>query len=160
MSLVRLEDRAYVRQDYALDVWEPCYGVDAVAVWQTCYNDPKVAEEDQSETFSPLRRLFYDCAASSDRKDVAIAYLAAQLLRRQKVFRLLKESDGEDGEVRVALFSDRIGDRIIEVSDPTLSYAELEEAQPALMQRLAALETEDESKQEEAESAGYAQEAR
>ena len=71
---------------------------------------------------------------------IAKAYLAAQLLRRQKVFRLVKESDDTDGEMRVALFMDRIGNRIAEARDPHLTYAEMETARVQLMEELTALE--------------------
>jgi hypothetical protein len=62
------------------------------------------------------------------------------LLRRQKVFRLLKESDGAENEVKVALYADRIADRLIEARDPSLSYAELEAGRVALLERLSRLE--------------------
>ncbi|HQK76740.1 MAG TPA: hypothetical protein PKZ25_11120, partial [Candidatus Hydrogenedentes bacterium] len=64
-----------------------------------------------------------------------------QLLRRQKVFRLIKEFDTDEGESRIALFADRIGNRFIEVGDPGLSYQELEAGRQALLQRLRELET-------------------
>jgi hypothetical protein len=69
-----------------------------------------------------------------------VAYLAAQLLRRQKAFRLIKESDESDGEVKLILFADRIGNRPIEVRDPNLTYEELEKGRRVLMERLSALE--------------------
>ena len=93
--------------------------------------------------FTPLRRIFYDSVESSDRITLAMAYLAAQLLRRQKVFRLIKETDGEDGEANVVLFADRLGDRLIEVRDPSLSHAELEQGRQLLMERLNQLENPD-----------------
>jgi len=87
-----------------------------------------------------LRQVFYEAAESEDRSETAVAYLAAQLLRRQKVFRLLKESDGPESEVRVALYADRIADRLIEARDPDLSYAELEAGRITLLERLNRLE--------------------
>jgi hypothetical protein len=87
-----------------------------------------------------LRQLFYEAAQSEDRSELAVAYLAAQLLRRQKAFRLIKESDEGDGEVKLILFADRIGNRPIEVRDPNLMYEELEMGRRVLMERLNALE--------------------
>ena len=160
-SLVRLEDHVLVREDYAKECWEDSRRKDALATWTTLFYDPAVAEQEPSETFSPLRQVFYECVESEGRPDLATAYLAAQLLRRQKVFRLIKESDDAEGEVRVALFSDRIGGRLIEVRDPTLTYEEMEIGRQALMGRLAELEnpepTEHESDDAEHQEAQFSE---
>jgi hypothetical protein len=116
------------------------HGADTVAVWTCEYVDPRVAEQGPPEKFSPLRRLFYDAVEAGDRTSLAKAYLAAQLLRRQKVFRLVKESNETEGEARVALFTDRLGNRLVEVRDPKLTYGELETARTTLIQELAQLE--------------------
>ena len=73
-----------------------------------------------------------------------MAYLAAQLLRRQKAFRLIKETADPDSEMNLILFSDRIGNRLIEVSDPNLSHEELEQGRVKLMERLRELESPEE----------------
>ena len=139
-SVVRMEEQRLVRRDYAREAWEESIGQAAVAVWETVYRDPEIEEREPPEAYSPLRRLFYEALESQDRAELAKAYLAAQLLRRQRVFRLLKES-AEEEEVRLVLFSDRLGDRLIEVRDPNLSYAELEEGRKRLVQRLEELES-------------------
>ena len=140
ISLVRVEEGAYVRQDYSKAAWKEELASDAVAVWSTHYHDPKVEQEQPPETFSPLRKIFYTAAESMDRIQLAQAFLAAQLLKRQKVFRLLKESEADD-EARVSLYVDKIGGRMVEVRDPGLSYDELESARVALLEDLAALES-------------------
>ena len=140
MSVARIENQQLTRTDYCTTCWAPAHGTGAFSVWSPKYYDPRVAEQQPAEVFSPLRQLFYEALESEDRLDMAKAYLAAQLLRRQKVFRLVKESDGAEGEVRLVLFADRIGDRLIEVRDPNLSYAELEQGRQALMARLTDLE--------------------
>jgi len=152
-SLVRIENQAFLREDYCANCWNPEKAQGAFSVWTPKFYDPKVAEQEPPEVFSPLRQVFYDAAECEDRSETAVAYLAAQLLRRQKVFRLLKESDGTetDCEVRVALFTDRIADRLIEARDPGLSYAELEAGRVTLMERLARLEND--QPPEEAEEA-------
>ena len=140
-SLIRLQDQAFVRNDYDKTHWDSEKTQHAVAAWSTTYIDPKVEEQQPPEVFSPLRQAFYESAESKDRAEIAKAYLAAQLLRRQKVFRLIKEFDTDEGESRIALFADRIGNRFIEVGDPGLSYQELEAGRQALLQRLRELET-------------------
>lgn len=140
VSLVRFADEGYAREDYAREAWETPLGNEAIAVWTTEYRDPKVEEAEPPEVFTPLRKVFYDAAEAEGRAETAIAYLASQLLRRQKAFRLLKESDGEEGDARVCLFADRIGNRMIEVPDPALTFDELDQARRALMERLKDLE--------------------
>ncbi|HIJ65179.1 MAG TPA: hypothetical protein HPP77_04440 [Candidatus Hydrogenedentes bacterium] len=139
-SLVRIQDRTLVREDYCRNCWREGRTTDAFSAWAPRFYDPRVAEKEPPEVFSPLRRLFYEAADASDRRDIAKAYLAAQLLRRQKVFRLIKDTDDLDGEERVSLFSDRISDRLIEVRDPNLTDEELEEGRQRLMERLGQLE--------------------
>jgi len=139
-SLVRVENRMLIREDYCLSCWNPERAANAFSVWTPHYYDPKVAEQQPPELFSPLRQTFYTAVESEDRVEMAVAYLAAQLLRRQKVFRLLKESDGTETEARMTLFADLIADRLIEVRDPNLTYAELETGRRALLERLSNLE--------------------
>lgn len=139
-SAVRIEHQVLVREDFCEACWQPDRAMGTFSVWSPKFYDPKVAEQQPPEVFSPLRQVFYEAVESEDRHELAKAYLAAQLLRRQKVFRLVKESDDPDKEIRVVLFADRIGNRLIEVRDPSLTYAELETGRRALMERLNALE--------------------
>jgi hypothetical protein len=140
ISLVRYENQALMREDFASEAYDQARSTGALAVWSSPFIDPKVVDQEPPERFSPLRQLFYNSVESTDRCDLAKAFLAAQLLRRQKVFRLLKESDDTDGEARLTLYTDRIGNRLIEVRDPNLTYAELEAGRVALMRELAELE--------------------
>ena len=139
-SVVRIESQVLARTDFCPACWNAECATGAFCVWSPKFCDPKVAEQQPPEVFLPLRQLFYDAVQSEDRDDLAVAYLAAQLLRRQKAFRLIKESDESDGEVKLILFADRIGNRPIEVRDPSLTYEELEKGRRALMDRLSALE--------------------
>lgn len=159
-SLIRLEEQSFVREDFDKTHWRPEKGQNAVAAWSTTYIDPKIEEQEPPEVFSPLRQTFYESAESENREAIAKAYLAAQLLRRQKVFRLIKEFDKDESEVRVALFADRIGNRFIEVTDPNLSYEELENGRQALLKRLQELESapdEDENMPDDADNAEKAE---
>lgn len=151
ISIVRMENQTLVRHDFSKESWNPDWATGALAVWATEYVDPKVAEQEPEEAYSPLRLLFYDAVESTDRVELAMAFLAAQLLRRQKVFRLIKESEESDGEVRVTLFTDRVNNRLIEVRDPQLTFAELEAGRTNLIEQLSRLE--DESDSEERETA-------
>ena len=140
VSVMKVENQQLVRHDFGKPEWADDRATGAIAVWETHYSDPAMAQQEPAEKFSPLRKIFYSVVESDDRVQIAKAYLAAQLLRRQKVFRLVKESDDTDGEMRVALFMDRIGNRIAEARDPHLTYAEMETARVQLMEELTALE--------------------
>lgn len=150
VSVLRIRDGQLVREDYRRSNWQSAFSDGAMAVWNCRYVDPAVAEQEPPEVFSPLRKIFYDAAESDERLELAVAYLAAQLLRRQKVFRLIKEAEESEGLGRVALFSDKIGEKLIEVRDPNLTYAEMDEGRQTLMQRLARLESSEEPEQESA----------
>lgn len=139
-SMVRIQDANLVREDYCEDCWSVERASRSFSVWSARYVDPQVAEQQPPEVFSPLRRIFYDAVESDSREELAVGYLAAQLLRRQKVFRLLKESDTAENDVRLTLYSDRIADKLIEVRDPNLSYAELDAGRRVLLSRLAEME--------------------
>lgn len=140
VSVLRIREGVFHREDYAREHWEERFREGSYSVWSPKFYDPKVAEADPAETYSPLRQLFYEALESEDRVDLAKAFLGAQLLRRQKVFRLVKESDETETEVRIALYADRIGNRLIEVRDPSFTYAELEAGRQRLLERLRALE--------------------
>jgi hypothetical protein len=134
------EEDALVRADYCDTCWTPQISRAAYSAWTTHFLDPKVADQQPPELFSPLRRLFYEACASEDRLEQAKAFLAAQLLRRQKVFRQIKESSELDGETRTTLYTDRIGNQFIEVRDPNFTYAELDEARALLLRSLREIE--------------------
>ncbi len=134
------EEDALVRADYCDACWTPQLSRAAYSAWATHFFDPRVADQQPPEVFSPLRRLFYEACASEDRLEQAKAFLAAQLLRRQKVFRQIKESGEQDGEIRTTLYTDRIGNQFIEVRDPNFTYAELDEARALLLRSLRELE--------------------
>lgn len=152
LSLVRPGEDGIVREDYAKESWDPACAEGAIAVWATTYVDPDNLQKESQESFSPLRRIFYDAVESENRADLARAYLAAQLLRRQKVFRLIKESEDTETDTKFMLFTDRLDDRMIEVRDPNLSYAELNAARTALMDSLNELETPEPTEQGEDQS--------
>jgi hypothetical protein len=144
-SAIRIQDMAFVREDFCESCWNAELADGAFSAWKARFYDPRVAEQEPPEVFSPLRQVFYEAAESEERDQMAKAYLAAQLLRRQKVFRLIKESDAPDGEARVTLFADRIGDRLIEVRDPNLTAGEMQAGRRLLLERLNQLENPEET---------------
>lgn len=148
-SLIRVEDNQFQREDYCANCWNEQNAQNTYSTWNMQYYDPKVAEQEPEEVYSPLRSIFYDTVEDSSRCSIAIAYLAAQLLRRQKIFRLIKETKDPDTDAAQILFNDRIGNRLIEVNDPNLAHAELDDARITLMQRLTDLETPEEIPQQE-----------
>ncbi|MBI2433963.1 MAG: hypothetical protein HYV26_13935 [Candidatus Hydrogenedentes bacterium] len=139
-SAVRIVEQQLQREDYCRDCWDAVERDNIYSYWSPKFLDPRVLEQVPEESFSPLRKLFYEAAESEVREDQAKAFLAAQLLRRQKVFRLIKESDEAEGELRLYLFSDRVGNRLVEVRDPTFSYKELDAARHTLVQYLRSTE--------------------
>jgi len=139
-STVKKWEGALHREDFCQDCWRAEHNKEAYSVWNMVYHDPKVESEEPPEVFSPLRQLFYEAAEEESRIEMAKAFLAAGLLRRQKVFRLIKESDEAEGKIRVTLYTDRLGNRLIEVPDPQFTYSELETARVRLLERLQELE--------------------
>lgn len=150
-SLIRVQDGEFLREDFCLRCWSPELGADAYSVWTSNFYDAEVAEREAPEVYSPLRTIFYEFVEETDRERLAVAYLAAQLLKRQKVFRRLKEVEDPDAEQNVILFTDRIGNRMIEVADPNLTHAELERGRTILMDRLAELESSESTDDSETE---------
>jgi hypothetical protein len=151
-SLIRIENGALIREDYSSEAWKPEYSRNAYSVWTSSFYDPQVAEQEPPEVFSPLRQLFYEAVEADDRRELAKAYLAAQLLRRQKVFRRMRETEEGENENRLILYADRIGNRLIEVRDPNFSYQELEAGRQALMERLQELEAPEKDEEDNGES--------
>ncbi|MFP4190799.1 MAG: hypothetical protein ACLFU6_01890 [Candidatus Hydrogenedentota bacterium] len=149
VSRTRVQEGVLLREDYCEACWDPSWGEGAFCVWRPVFRDPSVELEEPPEAYSPLRQAFYEALESEDRAVLARAYLAAQLLKRQRVFRLIKESDESDGETRISLYVDKHGDGLIEIRDPNLSYAELEVGRADLLERLAEIEAPQEQQQAE-----------
>ncbi len=149
-SLARIAEGELTREDYCGACWDTERARQAFSVWSVKYYDPKVAEQEPPEVFSPLRQVFYEAVEKEERPAQAKAFLAAQLLRRQKVFRQIKESQDEETG-RLILYSDCIGNWLIVVHDPNFSYVEMENARLALLARLQELEQPEELVEEQSE---------
>ncbi len=159
-SALQRGPEGWLREDFCPDCWNEDRGGKSLCVWSAQFQDPAVLEQQPAEAFSPLRQAFYEAAERPGRESIALAYLAGQLLRRQKVFRFIKQTMDPETEAAIMLFLDRIGNRMIEVHDPNLTTAELERGRVHLLHRLAELEgTLDESETGPAPAAAVLPEA-
>jgi hypothetical protein len=140
VSALRRGPEGWLREDFCPGCWSDERGTDALCVWSAQFADPQVLEQQPAEVLSPLRQAFYEAVEGPGRPSIALAYLAGQLLRRQKAFRFIKQAVDPETDAAVMLFLDRIGNRMIEVHDPNLTTAELERGRVALLHRLAEIE--------------------
>lgn len=140
-SAALVEEDSLERRDYCSGCVPEEKEASLFCSWETQYSDPRILEAERQETLSPLRRLFYELAGSTERLDLAQAFLAAQLLKRQKAFRQIRESEGGEEAARVTLFLDRAGGRLIETRDLNFTYTELDTVRVLLMEKLRALES-------------------
>ncbi len=140
-SVATMDTEFLARKDYCSDCSPKEKEANHFCAWETQYSDPKVLEAEHQEVLSPLRRLFYELAASAVRLELAQAFLAAQLLKRQRAFRQIRESEDGDGAARTTLYLDRATNRLIEACDLNFTYAELDEARIALLDQLRLLES-------------------
>ena len=133
------DEQELVREDYCPACWESGRAAEAekaYSFWLSKFFDPSAVSQPDEEEFTPLRGIFYDAADKEERAVQAVAYLAAHLLRRQKVFRYLKGFEDAEKESDVSIFTDRFSGRLVEVADPGFSVDELDEARRKLVQRL------------------------
>jgi len=142
-SCVFVEDSAFERRDYSAQGWNTDLAGSAYSYWRANYVDPDVMSAEDLSSRTPLLKLFNQAAESEARDDLALAFLAAQLLRRQRVFRLVKETESAESGARVTLYTDRVANRLIEVSDFAFTYDELNAAREHLMTKLTEIEAEE-----------------
>jgi len=150
------DDKEYVREDFCTACWAQRAGSwarNSYSFWSTRYIDPAVENEPPPEYYAPVQRVFYDCVGSNDRIELAVAFIAAHLLRRQKVFRLMKEFETDDKDGSVQVFADKFTQRLVEVADRGFSARELREARQVLIERTDPQDKEDTEDAEEEEAA-------
>ncbi len=132
-----------VREDYCAACWESGRAADAeraLSFWRAKYFDPAAASQPDEREFDPLRTVFYEAVENDDRAEQAIAYIAAHLLRRQKVFRFVKGFEDHEAECNVSVFYDKLSGRMTEVADKGFSVEELQGARQEFVQRLERME--------------------
>jgi hypothetical protein len=137
------DDQELIREDYCPACWESGRAADlenTYSFWLSKYFDPAAASEPDEQEFSPLRTVFYDAVEREGRSEQAVAYLAAHLLRRQKVLRFIRGFEDSERDGDISVFSDRFSDRVAEVVDPGFSVEELQGARQELVQRLEQME--------------------
>ncbi len=144
-SLARRGEEGLVREDYSESAWQQVSREGVYCTWRARYFDAAQAELDQAKPASPLRTLFFSAAEAEDRASGALAFIAAQLLRRQKQFKLVKEAESTNEEGAITLYADRLSNRLIEVHDAAFTYAELEAARNTLLEHLQAAEATEEA---------------
>lgn len=128
-QLIKDEDEIE-RQDYCCACWEKKDDHNVFSFWRHKYIDPKVVKKIQeTRNDSPLRALFYNMLSKEgNRKEEAIAYLSAQLLRRERIFKKIKEFVLSKSDGHIVIYVDKVDEKVVEVRDPNFSYDELEEA--------------------------------
>ena len=135
-SLLMIEDKDFLREDYCEKCWsERSDGAEAdnaYSCWKSKYVDPSVARETPSEQFLPLLNLCYESIAQGDADARAMAYMCALILRRQKVFRFVREEKEESPPTSVLVFFDKHNDTQIRIVDPQLTESQLQDVRKRL----------------------------
>ncbi len=130
-------DDEWQRQDFCLSCWEQQEKQDVLSQWRHRYIDTKIKRKEEEVVDSPLRKLFYESVEKEDsRMELAIAFLASQLLKRERIFKKIKEMAISQRDGYIIMYIDRIDDRVIEVRDPNFSFSEMEEAKKIVLERL------------------------
>lgn len=150
-SLLRIEEKEFIREDYCLGCWsERLNGKEnsdnTYSCWETRYHDPAIARATPLEQFLPLLNLCYESIAEGGPGGESMAYMCALILRRQKVFRFVREEREETGERRsVLVFLDKQNDTQIRIVDPQLTDSGLQEVKLRLEEKIGPDETDPEA---------------
>ncbi len=138
-QLIKADDD-FVREDFCSECWGQRNTTEVFSYWRHKFIDLKdVKRQQELQNESPIRNLFYEMVSKSEsRSDEAIVYLASQLLRREKIFKKLKEVVVSKTNGHIIIFVDRIDEKVVEVRDPNFSYQELEEARKYICEFLEA----------------------
>lgn len=127
------ERRPFERMDFCPACTHRTAEFQAWCTWTATYVDPDAVR--QEEPLSPLRRIFYAHSEDPDREKQAVAFLAAEMLRRHRAFRKIRETVDESDR-RTLWYLDKSRNRIIEVVDPSFTYAELDRARMTLLEAI------------------------
>ncbi len=143
-SLLRIEDKNFLREDYCLGCWseqpeQPANKTpDGIySSWETRYHDPSVAKATPQEQFLPLLNLCYESIAEGGFAGESMAYMCALILRRQKIFRFVRETKEEEGERRsVLVFLDKHNDTQMRIVDPGLTDVQMQDVKERLEEKI------------------------
>jgi len=146
-SLLKIAGNDISREDYCEECW-PKFLADNQNVplyshWETRYRDPAAARATPEAQFVPLLRLLYDSLTGGTREHEALCYVCALILRRQKVFRLVREEKDADSGKPVLVFHDRHNDVQLKIGDPNLTESEFQEVKQRLEGHLSQKDTKD-----------------
>lgn len=146
-SLLRIEGKDFLREDYCLSCWSERSSKDngerIYSYWETRYRDPAVARATPQEQFLPLLNLCYESIAEGSADAEAMAYMCALILRRQRVFRFVREEKESAPPSRsVLVFLDKHNDTQIRIVDPELTDSRLQEVKQALEEKIGPEEVE------------------
>jgi hypothetical protein len=139
-SLLKLNEDVFLREDYCEECWPKSLNSDqdgsVFSRWQTKYRDPAAANATPEGEFMPLLRLFYDCLAGITPDSEALGYICALVLRRQKIFKFLKEEKEDSSGKTVLVFHDKYYDVQVKVPDPNLTETQFREVKQKLEEHL------------------------
>ena len=142
-SLLKIDGKDFLREDYCEKCWREHSaeaGADQVySYWETSFQDPAVARATPKEQFLPLLNLCYESIARGGPDAEAMAYMCALILRRQKVFRFVREEQEEqDGSPprSILVFSDKHNDTQIRIVDPQLTESQLQDVRGRLEEQI------------------------
>jgi hypothetical protein len=139
-SLLKIDGNNFLREDYCEGCWTESSASAAMheiySFWETRYRDPSVERATPKEQFIPLLNLCYESIAQGGADAEAMAYVCAMILRRQKVFRFIREEKGDTSGRNVLVFSDKHNDTQIRVVDPQLTESQLGEVSRRLEEHL------------------------
>lgn len=140
LSLLRIEEKNFLREDYCEKCWSERFAQsesnDIYSFWETKYRDPSVEKATPHEQFVPLLNLCYESIAHGEPADEAMAYMCALILRRQKVFRFIREGKDDSSGKDILVFSDKHNGTQINIIDPHLTESQLQEVKHQLEERL------------------------
>jgi hypothetical protein len=160
-SLLRIENKDFLREDYCLGCWSDDFEKDSDGVyssWETRYHDLSVVRATPHEQFMPMLNLCYESIAEGGAEGESMAYMCALILRRQKVFRFVREEKEEEGERRsVLVFLDKHNDTQMRIVDPELTDGQMHEVKQRLEKKIS---PEEQAVTEEGSEAEGAEEGR
>ena len=137
-SLLRIDANNFIREDYCEKCWatRPDAVETTYSHWETRYRDPAAAKATPEGQFMPLLKLCYESISQEGREFEATAYVSALVLRRQKVFRFIREEKEASSQRNVLIFADKYNDTQIRVIDPQLTETELRGVKQKLEEQL------------------------
>jgi hypothetical protein len=145
-SLLKLSDNVFSREDYCEECWPKLSSENGdtsiYSYWETKYRDPAVARATPEAEFLPLLQFFYEQVAAGE-EGKSFSYVCALVLRRQKIFRFIREEKDEAGKA-ILVFHDKYHDVQVKVADATLTEGKFREVKQKLEEFLSQKEKIDE----------------